>query len=173
METVEATIDVGVPVSTAYNQWTQFESFPNFMSGVESVTQLTDTTNHCITKIGGVEREFDTEIVEQHPDQRIAWRSLDGKSHAGAVTFERLGPDSTKVAVRFEWDPETFTEKAGAKLGIDTLQVKSDLKKYKEFVENRGAETGAWRGTVDDIAAGSAGQAAANMDEDLPPGRPV
>jgi uncharacterized membrane protein len=164
METVEETIDVGVPVSTAYNQWTQFESFPNFMSGVESVTQLTDTTNHWITKIGGVEREFDTEIVEQHPDQRIAWR---------AVTFERLGADSTKVAVRFEWDPETFTEKAGAKLGIDSAQVKSDLKKFKEFVENRGTETGAWRGEVDDIAAGSAGQAAANMDEDLPPGRPV
>ena len=150
MQTVEETIDVAVPVRTAYDQWTQFESFPNFMSGVESVTQLTDTTNHWKTKIGGVEREFDTEIVEQQPDERIAWRSVDGKSHAGVVTFSRLGADSTKVSVRFEWDPETFSEKVGAALNIDDKQVKSDMRKFKEFIETRGAETGAWRGEVND-----------------------
>jgi uncharacterized membrane protein len=150
MQTVEETIDVAVPVRTAYDQWTQFESFPNFMSGVESVTQLTDTTNHWKTKIGGVEREFDTEIVEQQPDERIAWRSVDGKSHAGVVTFSRLGADSTKVSVRFEWDPETFTEKVGAALNIDDKQVKSDMRKFKEFIETRGTETGAWRGEVND-----------------------
>jgi uncharacterized membrane protein len=156
METVEETVDVAVPVSTAYNQWTQFESFPQFMSGVESVTQLTDTTNHWVTKIGGVEREFDTEIVEQQPDQRIAWRSVDGKSHAGVVSFSRLDDRNTRVSVRFEWDPETFTEKAGAALNIDKMQVKADLRKFKDFIESRRTETGAWRGEVDD--AGPTGQ---------------
>jgi len=156
METVEASIDVAVPVSTAYNQWTQFESFPEFMSGVESVTQLTDTTNHWVTKIGGVKREFDTEIVEQRPDERIAWRSVDGKSHAGVVTFTRLDANNTRVTVRFEWAPETFAEKAGAALNIDDLQVKADMQKFKKFIESRGAETGAWRGEVDD--SGPTGQ---------------
>jgi uncharacterized membrane protein len=150
MEAVEETVDVDVPVSTAYNQWTQFESFPEFMSGVESVTQLTDTTSHWVTKIAGVKREFDTEIVEQKPDERIAWRSVDGKSHAGVVTFTPLDANHTRVTVRFEWAPETFAEKAGAALNIDDLQVKADLQKFKKFIESRGAETGAWRGEVDD-----------------------
>src|SRR5215218_1228357 len=97
MERVEETVEVAVPVRTAYNQWTQFESFPEFMSGVESVTQLTDTTNHWVTKIAGVEREFDTEIVDQQPDERIAWRSVDGKSHAGLVSFTPLDPGNTRV----------------------------------------------------------------------------
>lgn len=156
METVEETVDVAVPVSTAYDQWTQFESFPAFMSGVESVTLLTDTTNHWVTKIGGVEREFDTEIVDQQPDQRIAWRSVDGKSHAGLVSFTSLDAGNTRVTVRFEWAPETFTEKAGAALNIDKMQVKADLRKFKDFIESRGTETGAWRGEVDD--AGPTGQ---------------
>ncbi|NKX54498.1 SRPBCC family protein [Arthrobacter mobilis] len=150
METVEESIDVAVPVRVAYDQWTQFESFPQFMSGVESVTQLTDTTNHWKTKIGGVEREFDTEIVEQRPDERIAWRSVDGKSHAGVVTFDPADANNTRVSVRFEWDPETFTEKVGAALNIDNAQVKADLRKFKDFIESRGTETGAWRGEVDD-----------------------
>lgn len=156
METVEETVDVAVPVRTAYDQWTQFETFPEFMSGVESVTQLTDTTNHWVTKIGGVKREFDTEIVEQQPDQRIAWRSVDGKSHAGVVTFDSLGQSDTRVSVRFEWDPETFAEKAGAALNIDELQVKADMRKFKDFIESRGTETGGWRGEVDD--SGPTGQ---------------
>ncbi|MCA4135590.1 SRPBCC family protein [Arthrobacter sp. M4] len=150
MEKVEETIDVAVPLHTAYNQWTQFESFPQFMSGVERVTQVTDTTNHWVTKIGGVEREFDTEIVDQEPDDRIAWRSVDGKSHAGIVRFTRLDPNHTKVKVHFEWSPETFTEKAGAALQLDTIQVKADLKKFKQFIESRGTETGSWRGDVRD-----------------------
>ncbi|MDQ0635218.1 putative membrane protein [Arthrobacter pascens] len=153
METVEETVDVAVPVRTAYNQWTQFESFPEFMSGVESVTQLTDTTNHWVTKIGGVEREFDTEIIDQQPDQRIAWRSLDGKSHAGLVSFTSLDADTTRVHVRFEWAPETFTEKAGAVLNLDNMQVKADMRKFKDFVESRGSETGGWRGEVNDAGA--------------------
>ncbi|MDQ0819555.1 putative membrane protein [Arthrobacter sp. V4I6] len=156
METVEKTIDVAVPVRAAYDQWTQFESFPEIMSGVESVTQLTDTTNHWVTKIGGVRREFDTEIVEQKPDERIAWRSVDGKSHAGVVTFTPLDASHTQVSVRFEWAPETFTEKVGSALNIDDLKVQADLRKFKDFIESRGTETGAWRGEVDD--SGPAGQ---------------
>jgi uncharacterized membrane protein len=150
MEKVEESIDVAVPVSTAYNQWTQFESFPRFMSGVESVTQLTDTTNHWVTRVGGVEREFDTEIVDQVPDDRIAWRSIDGKSHAGIIRFSRLDANNTHVKVHFEWAPETLVEKAGAALKIDAVQVKADLKKFKDFIESRGNETGAWRGEVED-----------------------
>lgn len=150
MQTVEETIDVAVPLHTAYNQWTQFESFPQFMSGVERVTQLTDTTNHWVTKVGGVEREFDTEIVDQEPDDRIAWRSTDGKSLAGIVRFDQLDPTHTKVKVHFEWEPEGVAEKAGAALQLDDMQVKADLRKFKEFIESRGTETGAWRGEVKD-----------------------
>lgn len=156
MEHVEETVDVAVPVRTAYNQWTQFESFPQFMSGVESVTQLTDTTNHWVTKVGGVRREFDTEIVDQEPDDRIAWRSTDGKSHAGIIRFTPLGPNHTKVRVHFEWAPETVTEKAGAALKIDEVQVKADMRKFKDFIESRGTETGGWRGEVQD--SGPTGQ---------------
>ncbi len=150
MRKVEEAIDVDVPVRAAYNQWTQFESFPRFMSGVESVTQLSDTTNHWVTRIGGVEREFDTEIVDQEPDDRIAWRSIDGKSHAGIIRFSPLDANHTHVKVHFEWAPETFMEKAGAALQVDEMQVKADLKKFKEFVEAHGAETGGWRGQVED-----------------------
>jgi uncharacterized membrane protein len=157
MARVEESIDVAVPVRTVYNQWTQFESFPEFMSGVESVTQLTDTTNHWKTSIGGVVREFDTEISELHPDVRVAWRSVVGKTQAGVVTFHRLDDANTRVSVQLEWDPETFTEKAGAALGIDDLQVKSDLRKFKEFIESRGTETGGWRGDVNAPGTGGAG----------------
>lgn len=120
------------------------------MSGVESVTQLTDTTNHWKAKIAGVEREFDTEIVDQEPDDRIAWRSVDGRSHAGIVRFKPLDAQHTEVKVHFEWAPETFAEKAGAALNIDEMQVKADMRKFKEFIESRGTETGAWRGEVED-----------------------
>jgi len=154
MATVEESIDVAVPVSTAYNQWTQFESFPQFMSGVESVTQLTDTTNHWRTKVGGVEREFETQIVEQQPDRKVAWRSVDGTTHAGDVTFQRLGDQYTRVNVRLQWDTESLAEKVGAALGFDSRQVKNDLRRFKEFIESRVSETGGWRGTVEDAPAG-------------------
>lgn len=149
MTTVEESIDVAVPVSTAYNQWTQFESFPHFMGGVESITQVSETRNHWITKIGGVERVFDTEITEQHPDERVAWKSTDGTSHAGVVTFHRLGDAETRVSVQLDWDPETFIERVGSAVGADDRQVKSDLKRFKEFIESEGAATGAWRGNID------------------------
>ncbi|GAA4036422.1 MULTISPECIES: SRPBCC family protein [Arthrobacter] len=140
MKKVEETIDVAVPVRAAYEQWTRFESFPRFMSGVESVTRLSDTTNHWVTKVGGVEREFDTEIVDQEPDDRIAWRSIDGKSHAGIIRFSPLDANHTHVKVHFEWAPETLVEKAGAALQVDEMQVTADLNKFKEFIESRGIE---------------------------------
>ncbi|KAD4059698.1 cyclase [Arthrobacter yangruifuii] len=148
MTTVEESINVSVPVTTAYNQWTQFESFPQFMGGVISITQLSDTTTHWVTKVAGVEREFDTEITEQHPDERVAWKSTDGKSHAGVVTFHRLGDSETRVSVQLDWDPENFIEKLGSVVGADDRQVKSDLTRFKEFIESRAAETGSWRGNV-------------------------
>ncbi|GAB7192871.1 SRPBCC family protein [Kineococcus sp. NUM-3379] len=148
MPSVIETIDVDVPVRTAYNQWTQFESFPNFMGGVESVQQVNETLTHWKTKVAGVEREFDAEITEQHPDERVAWKSVDGKDHAGVVTFHRLSDDKTKVTVQLDWEAESLVEKAGAALGADDRQIKADLKRFKSFIEERGAETGAWRGDV-------------------------
>ena len=148
MASVTKSIDVGVPVSKAYNQWTQFESFPKFMDGVEQIKQLDDRNLHWTVKIGGQAREFDAEITEQHPDERIAWRSTDGKTHAGVVTFHKLAPTETRVTVQLEWEPEGIAEKAGAVAGIDDHQVSRDLNRFKTFVENRDTETGAWRGEV-------------------------
>ena len=148
MPNVEQSIDVDVPVTTAYNQWTQLESFPQFMGGVDTVTQLSDTLTHWKTSIGGVEREFDAQITEQHPDERVAWRSVDGKTHGGVVTFHRLGESTTRVMVQIDWETESVVEKLGAAVGVDDAQVKADLKRFKEFIESRGAETGAWRGDV-------------------------
>jgi uncharacterized membrane protein len=149
MTTVTKSIDVDVPITTAYNQWTQFEDFPQFLSGVESVTQLDDTHTHWKVDIAGVEREFDAEITEQHPDERVAWHSTDGKTHAGVVTFHRLSADETRITVQMDWEPEGFVEKAGAAIGIDDMQVQRDLVKFKEMIEAQGFETGAWRGDVD------------------------
>jgi uncharacterized membrane protein len=148
MSSVIETIDVSVPVHTAYNQWTQFETFPEFMGGVEKITQTDATHTHWTTKIAGVEREFDAEITEQHPDERVAWKSVDGKEHAGVVTFHRLGDDETRVTVQLDWETEGLVEKAGAAIGADDRQIKADLKRFKAFIESRGGETGAWRGDV-------------------------
>lgn len=149
MSAIEESVEVDVDVSTAYNQWTQFESFPKFMAGVESITQLDDTHNHWVTKIGGVRREFDTEITEQHPDERIAWHSVGGDvRQAGVVTFHRLGDDRSKVMIQLDWDPETPVEKLGSVAGVDERQVRGDAQRFKEFIEGRGSETGAWRGDV-------------------------
>jgi uncharacterized membrane protein len=146
--TIEKSVDVHVPVSTAYNQWTQFESFPAFMDGVEKIDQVTPTRTHWTTKIGGVVREFDAEITEQHADERVAWTTVDGPPQGGVVTFHRLDNDTTRVHLQMEYDPETFTEKAGAALGVVGHRVEGDLKRFKEFIENRGTETGAWRGDI-------------------------
>ena len=141
-------IDVHVPVRTAYNQWTQFESFPHFMDGVDSITQIDDTHNHWKTSIGGVEREFDTVITEQHPEERVAWKSTDGTTHAGVVTFHKLSDSETRVTVQIDWTPEGFLEKVGSTLGQDNRAIKKDLQNFKEYIESKGQADGAWRGDV-------------------------
>jgi ribosome-associated toxin RatA of RatAB toxin-antitoxin module len=150
MATVQESIEVDVPVSKAYNQWTQFEDFPRFMSGVDSVRQLDDTTVHFETSIGGVKREYDAQITVQEPDQRVTWESLNEPRNAGTVWFESLGPEQTKVNVELTWEPESAIEKIGAAVGLDSRQVASDLKKFKKFIESEGSETGAWRESVRD-----------------------
>jgi uncharacterized membrane protein len=147
--TIEKSVDVKAPVQAAYNQWTQFESFPKFMEGVDRIEQTTPTRTHWRTTIGGVTREFDAEITEQHPDERVAWRSVDGPQHAGVVTFHRLDDQTTRVHLQMEYEPDTLTEKAGAALGVVGHRVQGDLTRFKEFIEHRGSETGAWRGDVD------------------------
>ena len=144
MSTVDKSVEVDVPVSTAYNQWTQFESFPEFMDGVESITQASDTRTHWVVKVGGVTREFDTEIVEQTPDQVISWRSVGGDTagHSGRVSFESLGPSTTRVNISLGWEPEGLVEKVGAALNFDQRQVDKSAEEFKKFIESRGAETG-------------------------------
>lgn len=149
MPSVTTSVDVSVPISTAYNQWTQFESFPHFMGGVESIKQIDDTHTHWVTKIGGVTREFDAEVTEQHPDERIAWKSVDGTSHAGVVTFHRLDQGESRVTLQLDWEAEGLVEKAGALIGADDRQIKSDLERFKSYIEDSGREDGAWRGNVE------------------------
>lgn len=153
MTQIQQSIDVDVPVRTAYNQWTQFESFPEFMSGVESITQLDDKRLHWVTSIAGVEREFDAEITEQHPDERIAWASTGGDTkQGGVVTFHRLDDAKTRVMVQIDWQPSDLVEKVGSAINVDDHRVKGDLDRFKDFIEARGHETGEWRG---DVPAGS------------------
>ena len=153
MSTIEQSIEVAVPVSTAYNQWTQFESFPEFMSGVESITQLDDKNLHWVTDIAGIEREFDAKITEQHPDERVAWESTSGEAkHAGVVTFHRLDENKSRVMVQIDWEPSGIVEKVGSAVNLDEHRVKGDLERFKAFIESRGSESGAWRG---DVPAGS------------------
>ena len=149
MASVQESVDVDVPIRVAYDQWTQFESFPQFMGGVEKITQIDPTHTHWVTNIDGVKREFDAEITEQHVEERVAWTSTNGEAkHAGVVTFHRLDDARTRVMIQIDWEPEGLVEKAGAALGFDYRQVKADAQKFKEFIESRGTETGAWRGDV-------------------------
>ena len=149
MSSIEESIEVEVPVRTAYNQWTQFEEFPRFMEGVDEVRQITPTRTHWVTEVAGVEREFDAEITEQVPDDRIAWRSTAGPEQAGVVTFHRLGDGRTKVMLQLEVEPEGIAESVGDKLGFIKRRTKGDMNRFKEYIESRGSETGAWRGEVD------------------------
>lgn len=148
MSTIERSIDVRVPVTTAYNQWTQFESFPLFMEGVEEVRQVTDTKTHWRTSIGGATREFDAEITEQRPDERVAWAATDGPDHGGAVTFEQLAPEVTRVHLVMKFEPDGLAEKIGDALGLVERRVQADLERFRDFIESTGEETGAWRGEV-------------------------
>jgi uncharacterized membrane protein len=148
MATIEESVEVMVPVRTAYNQWTQFEAFPQFMEGVEQVRQLTDTKVHWVAEIAGQRREWDSEITEQVPDQRIAWRSTEGATNAGVVTFHRLDEGKSKIMLQLEFEPENIIEQAGDKLGFVKGRAKGDLKRFKAFIESEGRESGAWRGEV-------------------------
>ncbi|MDH6461537.1 ribosome-associated toxin RatA of RatAB toxin-antitoxin module [Micromonospora sp. A200] len=145
---VEKSIEVDVPVSTAYNQWTQFEEFPRFMGGVQEVRQLDDQRMHWVAQIAGVKREWDSRVLEQVPDQKVAWAATEGATNAGAVYFQPVGAGRTMVRLHLEYEPEGLVEKTGDKLNIVEKQAESDLEKFKSFIESRGAETGAWRGSV-------------------------
>jgi uncharacterized membrane protein len=148
MSTIEKSIEVNVPVRTAYNQWTQFEEFPRFMEGVKEVNQLDDTRLHWKAAIAGQEKEWDAEITEQTPDQRIAWTSRGGAINGGVVTFHRLSDARSKVMLQLEYAPQGLVENVGDALGVVSLRVQGDLERFKEFIEKRGRETGAWRGQV-------------------------
>jgi len=148
MSQIIETVDVNVPVRTAYDQWTQFESFPMFMEGVEKVEQLDDTTLRWTAEIAGQKRTWTAKITEQVPDQRIAWTSIDGAKNAGVVTFHRLDDKKTRVTLQLDVDPEGPVENIGDALGFVHRRAKGDMERFKEFIESRGSETGAWRGAV-------------------------
>lgn len=148
MSNIEHSIDVNVPVSTAYNQWTQFEDFPRFMEGIVEVRQLDD--RHLIWRadIGGKEKTWEAEITEQIPDARVAWKSTAGAANAGVVTFHRLDPEHTRVMLQLDYDPEGVIENVGDTIGVASARVRGDLDRFKDFIEQRGRETGAWRGSI-------------------------
>jgi uncharacterized membrane protein len=146
--TIDASIEVNVPVSTAYNQWTQFEDFPLFMEGVDHVQQLDDTRLHWVATIAGKRAEWDAKILEQHPDRQISWISEDGKKTRGTVTFEPRGESKTLVRLSMSYQAEGPAEALGSAAGLDTRRVQGDLQRLKELIESRGVESGAWRGEV-------------------------
>ncbi|MDW8804396.1 SRPBCC family protein [Streptomyces scabiei] len=149
MTRIEESVEVHVPVRTAYNQWTQFETFPEFMSGVERIEQRSDTVTHWVTKVDGVRREFDAEITEQIPDERVAWTTVGGETRqAGVVTFHHLSEERTKVMLQMDFEPTGAAEKVADKLGVVKRQTKGDLERFKTFIEKRGRESGQWRGAV-------------------------
>ncbi len=148
MERIEKSIEVRCPVRAAYNQWTQFEEFPRFMSGVKEVRQLDDTHVHWHAEIWGKDKEWDAEIVEQVPDQHIAWRSTSGDApNNGSVRFEQMGPDRTRVNLTMEYEPQGVVENVGDKLGVMSRRVQTTVEQFKDFIEKQG-QTGAWRGEV-------------------------
>ena len=147
--TIDESIEAKVPGSVAYNQWTQFEDFPLFMEGVEHVQQLDDTRLHWVANIGGKKAEWDAKIVEQHPDRQISWISEDGKKTRGTVTFEPLGAEKTRIRISMSYQAEGAAEQVGSAAGLDARRVRTDLKRFKELVESREKETGAWRGEIE------------------------
>jgi uncharacterized membrane protein len=149
MASVVESIDVKVPVPTAYNQWTQFEEFPRFMEGVKSVTQTDDTHLRWVAEIAGKDEEWIAEITEQHPDERVAWQATSGAKNAGVVTFHRIDDQTSRVTLQMDVEPEGVVENVGTALGFLDRRVKGDLERFKEFIESRATETGAWRGEVE------------------------
>ena len=150
MSSVTKSIEVNVPVDVAYNQWTQFEEFPKFMEGVQEVRQLDDQHLHWRAEIGGKEEEWDAEITDQIPDQRIAWRNTSGTPNVGIVMFRSTAPNTTEITLQMDYEPQGLSEKVGDALGFMDRRVQGDLKRFKEFIEHRGQPTGGWRGTIDE-----------------------
>ena len=148
MERIEKTIEVNVPVSTAYNQWTQFESFPSFMEGIEQVEQVDDKRVHWVAEIAGHRKEWDAEIVEQVPDEVISWRSIAGPVNNGSCTFQAIDDGRCKITLILTYEPEGGLEKVGDALGVVSARVQGDLNRFKEFIEARQVETGSWRGKI-------------------------
>jgi uncharacterized membrane protein len=147
--TIEQEIEVEAPVSTAYNQWTQFEEFPSFMEGVDEVKQLDDTLLHWAATVAGRHAEWDAKIIEQEPDRRITWESVDGKRTRGTVTFEAKGPERSRVRLHMSYEPDGKAERVGSAIGLDSRRIHADLARFRELVEGREAATGAWRGTIE------------------------
>ncbi len=149
MSNVTESIDVNVPVRTAYDQWTQFEEFPKFMKNIKQIRQLDDTHLEWTAEIAGKEKVWQAEVTEQNPDERVAWKATEGASNSGVVTFHRIDQNVTRVTVQMDIDPEGVVENVGDALGVPDRSVKGDLERFKEFIETRGVETGAWRGEVE------------------------
>lgn len=145
---VEKTVVVDVPLSTVYNQWTQFEEFPEFMGGVEKVTQLGDDRLEWVAEMGGVRRQWIAKVLEQVPDRKVAWAAVEGATNAGAVTFAEVGPTQTEVHLTMEFEPEGFLETMADMLHIIGTQAEDDLDNFKRFIESEGYESGAWRGSI-------------------------
>jgi|SRR5688572_18845365 len=148
MERIEKSIEVDVPATTCYNQWTQFESFPTFMEGVVEVQQLDDKRLRWVAEIAGERKEWTAEIVEQRPDEVVSWRSTSGALNNGSVTFQSLGPDRAKVTLILTYEPVGAKEKVGGALGIVSARIEGDLRRFKEFIETQQVPTGAWRGEI-------------------------
>jgi uncharacterized membrane protein len=148
MGAITHSIEVNAPLRAVYNQWTQFEEFPRFMEGIKEVRQEDDKRLFWKAKIGGTEKEWEAQITDQVPDERIEWRSVDGSPNSGSVTFEEISPDQTRVTASIEYEPEGAIEKTGAALGIPAGRVEGDLKRFRDFIEAKGRETGGWRGEI-------------------------
>jgi uncharacterized membrane protein len=149
ISTIDESIEVGVPISTAYNQWTQFEEFPLFMEGIDDVRQRDDTRLHWVATIGGHTAEWDAKILEQHPDTQISWISEDGKKTRGTVSFEALGESKTRIRISMSYQAEGPLEQLGSAAGLDATRVRGDLKRFKDLIESRGTESGEWRGEIE------------------------
>lgn len=149
MSLIEKSIQLNVPATVAYQQWTQFEEFPQFMEGVEQVTQLDDTHLHWRAEVAGKQKEWDAEITEQIPDKRIAWHSISGARNAGVVTFHHIDQSTSRIMLQMDYEPDGFIETTGDALGLLSQRVKGDLERFKEFLESRGQATGTWNGEVE------------------------
>lgn len=169
MSDVNATVDVSQPLRTVYNQWTQFEEFPNFMDGVEEVTQVDEATLIWRARIAGIERTWRSRIVRQEPDQAIEWVSTEGSRNSGRVTFEPLGPSTTRVQLALDLEPQDLAEKVGQGLGLVARRAQGDLDRFRQFIEDRFSETGAWRGQIRNGEVGGPGRSLLEAPPDVDP----